>query len=80
MSYINAQGVTSQESGQPRITVSPIKNLTRPDATGINNGDTIEFTVTASSTPFKGMYILEAATNNGPIPLPIGVTNSTTWQ
>ena len=80
MSYINAQGVTSQESGQPRITVSPIKNLTRPDATGINNGDTIEFTVTASSTPFKGMYILEAATNNGPIPLPIGVTNGTTWQ
>lgn len=79
-SYINAQGVTSQESGQPRITVSPIKNLTRPDATGINNGDTIEFTVTASSTPFKGMYILEAATNNGPIPLPIGVTNGTTWQ
>ena len=80
MSYINAQGVTSQESSQPRITVSSIKNLTRPSAPGINNGDTIEFTVTALSTPFKGMYILEAATNSGPIPLPIGVTNGTTWQ
>ena len=80
MSYINADGVTSQESGQPRITVGAIKNLTRPNATGINNGDTIQFTVTASSTAFKGMYILEAATNSGPIPMPIAVTNGTTWQ
>ena len=80
MSYINAQGVTSQESGQPRITVSSIQNLTRPNATGINNGDTIEFTVTASSTPFKGMYVLEVSTNSGPLPMPIGVTNGTTWQ
>jgi hypothetical protein len=80
MSYINAGGVTSQESGQPRITVSPIKNLTRPNATGINNGDTIEFTITASSAPFTGMYILETAANSGPIPLPVGVTNGATWQ
>ena len=57
-----------------------MKNLTRPSATGVNNGDTIEFTVTASSTPFKGMYVLEVSTNSGPIPLPIGVTNGSTWQ
>jgi hypothetical protein len=82
MSYINAEGVTSQgmQSGQPRITVSSITNVTRPSATGINNGDTIEFTVTASSTPFKGMYVLEVSTNSGPMPLPIAVTNGTTWQ
>ena len=82
MSYINAEGVTSQgmQSGQPRITVSSITNVTRPSATGINNGDTIEFTVTASSTPFKGMYVLEVSTNSGPMPLPIAVTNGTTWE
>ena len=80
MSYIAADGVTSQESGQPRITVSSITNVTRPNATGVNNGDIIEFTVTASSTAFKGMYVLEVATNSGPIPMSIGVTESTTWQ
>ena len=63
-------------SGQPLISVSAVKNLTRPSATGVNNGDTIEFTITASSTPFKGMYIVEL--NNWP--MPIGVTNGTTWQ
>ena len=64
----------------PLITISAVKNLTRPNATGVNNGDTIEFTVTASSTPFKGMYVLEVSTPSGPIPMPIGVTNGTTWQ
>ena len=64
----------------PLVSVSAVKNLTRPSATGVNNGDTIEFTVTASSTPFKGMYVLEVSTNSGPIPLPIGVTNGSTWQ
>ncbi len=64
----------------PLVSVSAVKNVTRPSATGVNNGDTIEFTVTASSTPFKGMYVLEASTNSGPIPLPIGVTEGTTWK
>ena len=64
----------------PLVSVSAVKNLTRPSATGVNNGDTIEFTVTASSTAFKGMYVLEVATNSGPIPMPIGVTEGTTWQ
>ena len=82
MSYINAQGVTSQgmQSGQPRITVSSIQNLTRPSATGVNNGDTIEFTVTASSTPFKGMYVLTVELGSESVATPIGVTNGTTWQ
>jgi hypothetical protein len=64
----------------PQVSVSAVKNLTRPSATGVNNGDTIEFTVTASSTPFSGMYVLEVSTPSGPIPLPIGVTNGTTWH
>ena len=83
-SYINADGVVSQAAqlGQPRITISPVKNLTRPNAStsgstvAVNNGDTIEFTITASSTPFKGMYIVML--NNWPVP--IAVTNGTTWE
>ena len=63
-------------SNAPLVSVSAVQNLTRPNATGVNNGDTIEFTITASSTPFKGMYIVEL--NNWP--MPIGVTNGTTWQ
>ena len=82
ISYINVEGVTSQgmQSGQPRITVSSIKNLTRPAATGINNGDTIEFTITASGTPFKGMYVLTVELGSESAATPIGVTNGTTWQ
>ncbi len=82
ISYIDAEGVTSQgmQSGQPRITVSSIENLTRPSATGVNNGDTIEFTVTASSTPFKGMYVLTVELGSESVATPIGVTNGTTWQ
>ncbi len=64
----------------PLVSVSAVKNLTRPSATGVNNGDTIEFTVTAAGTPFKGMYVLEVSTNSGPIPMPIGVVEGTTWQ
>jgi hypothetical protein len=64
----------------PLVSVSAVKNITRPNATGVNNGDTIEFTVTASSTPFKGMYVLDVSTPSGPIPMPIGVTEGTTWQ
>ena len=77
-SYINAEGVVSQATqfGQPLVSVSAVKNVTRPSATGVNNGDTIEFTVTASSTAFKGMYILEVDGR----PTPIGVANGTTWQ
>ena len=67
-------------SSSPLVTVSAVKNLTRPSASGVNNGDTIEFTVTTSSTPFRGMYILEVSTGSGPIPMPIGITNGTTWQ
>ena len=63
-------------SNAPLVSVSAVKNLTRPNATGVNNGDTIEFTITASSTPFRGMYIVEL--NNWP--MPIGVTNGATWQ
>jgi hypothetical protein len=68
--------------GQPLVTVGPVTNLTRPkakDANGdvtANNGDTIQFTMTASSTAFKGMYVLEV----NDWPTPIGVTNGTTWQ
>jgi hypothetical protein len=82
ISYINAEGVTSQgmQSGQPRITVSAVKNLTRPSATGVNNGDTLEFTVTASATPFKGMYVLTVELGSESVATPIGVTNGTTWQ
>ena len=64
----------------PLISVSAVKNVTRPSASGINNGDIMEFTITASSTPFSGMYVLEVSTPSGPIPLPIGVTNGATWQ
>jgi hypothetical protein len=67
-------------SSSPLVTVSAVKNLTRPSARGVNNGDTIEFTVTASSTQFRGMYVLEVSTDSGPIPMPIGITNGTTWQ
>ncbi len=85
MSYVgqSTDGALSSNATSfpaPQVSVSAVENLTRPSATGINNGDTIEFTVTASSTAFKGMYILEVSTSSGPMPLPIGVTNGTTWQ
>ena len=64
----------------PLISVSAVKNVTRPSAMGVNNGDTIEFTVTASSTAFKGMYVLAVQLGNESVATPIGVTNGTTWQ
>ena len=64
----------------PLVSVGPVTNVTRPNATGGNNGDTIEFTVTASSTPFKGMYMLAVTLGNEQVATPIGVTNGTTWQ
>ena len=64
----------------PLVSVSAVKNVTRPSATGVNNGDTIEFTVTASSTAFKGMYVLAVQLGNESVATPIGVTNGTTWQ
>ena len=64
----------------PLISVSTVKNVTRPSATGVNNGDTIEFTVTASSTPFKGMYVLTVELGSESVATPIAVTNGTTWQ
>ncbi len=64
----------------PLVSVSAVKNVTRPSATGVNNGDTIEFTVTASSTPFKGMYVIAIMLGNEQVATPIAVTNGTTWQ
>ena len=64
----------------PVVSVSAVKNVTRPSATGVNNGDTIEFTVTASSTPFKGMYVLTVMLGSENVATPIAVTNGTTWQ
>ncbi len=64
----------------PLISVSAVKNVTRSSATGVNNGDTIEFTVTASSTPFKGMYVLTVMLGSENVATPIAVTNGTTWQ
>jgi hypothetical protein len=46
----------------------------------VNNGDTIEFTVTASSTPFKGMYVLTVELGSESVATPIAVTNGSTWQ
>lgn len=41
------------------LTVSAVKNLTRSGAEGYAlNGDTLQVTVTASSTAFSGMYVL----------------------
>ena len=41
------------------LTVSTVKNLTRSGADGYAlNGDTLQVTVTASSTAFSGMYVL----------------------
>ncbi len=67
---------TNGLSSQPFVSISAVKNVTRPSATGVNNGDTIEFTITASSTAFAGMYVLEV---DG-WPTPIAVTNGSTWQ
>ncbi len=64
----------------PLVSVSAVKNVTRPSASGVNNGDTIEFTVTASSTPFKGMYVLTVELGSESVATPIAVTNGTTWQ
>ena len=67
-------------SNAPLVSVSAVKNVTRPTASGVNNGDTIEFTVTASSTAFKGMYVLAVQLGNETVATPIGITNTTTWQ
>ena len=64
----------------PLVSVSAVKNVTRPSATGVNNGDTIEFTVTASSTPFAGMYVLAVQLGSESVATPFAVTNGTTWQ
>ena len=67
-------------SGAPLISIGTVKNLTRPNAAGVNNGDTVEFTITASSTPFKGMYVIVVQFGNETVATPIAVTNGTTWQ
>ena len=67
-------------SSAPLISVSAVTNVTRSSATGVNNGDTLEFTVTASSTPFKGMYVIAVMLGNEQVAAPIAVTNGTTWQ
>ena len=64
----------------PLVSVSAVKNVTRPSASGVNNGDTIEFTVTASSTAFKGIYVLAVQLGSESVATPIAVTNSATWQ
>jgi hypothetical protein len=74
-------GVNAQPIGLPTnlpISFSKITNVTRPSiGAKANNGDTIQMTVTASSTPFPGMYV--ATLGNG-ILLPFAVTNGATWQ
>ena len=92
VSYISGTdtgGCSSQSAGgvqplslscTPLVSVSAVKNVTRPSATGVNNGDTIEFTVTASSTTFKGMYVLAVQLGSESVATPIAVTNSSTWQ
>ena len=67
-------------SSAPLLSVSAVTNVTRPSASGVNNGDTIEFTITASSTPFKGMYVITVMLGNEQVATPIAVTNGTTWQ
>ena len=64
----------------PLVSVSAVKNVTRPSASGVNNGDTIEFTVTASSTAFKGIYVLAVQLGSESVATPIAVTNGATWQ
>ena len=92
VSYISGTdtgGCSSQSAGgvqpislscTPLVSVSAVKNVTRPSATGVNNGDTIEFTVTASSTPFAGMYVLAVQLGSESVATPFAVTNGTTWQ
>ena len=92
VSYISGTdtgGCSSQSAGgvqpislscTPLVSVSAVKNVTRPSASGVNNGDTIEFTVTASSTPFAGMYVLAVQLGSESVATPIAVTNSSTWQ
>ena len=92
VSYISGTdtgGCSSQSAGgvqpislscTPLVSVSAVKNVTRPTASGVNNGDTIEFTVTASSTPFAGLYVLAVQLGSESVATPIAVTNSSTWQ
>ena len=92
VSYISGAdtgGCSSQSAGgvqpiaglcTPLVSVSAVKNVTRPTATGVNNGDTIEFTVTASTTPFKGMYVLAVQLGSEDVATPIAVTNGAAWQ
>jgi hypothetical protein len=51
--------LNSNPSTPALLTVSAVKNLTRSGADGYAlNGDTLQVTVTASSTAFSGMYVL----------------------
>ena len=60
------------------LTLSGVKNITRPYAgSSANNGDTLQFTVSASSTPFPGMYVVTLGPGVMP---PIAITNGATWQ
>ena len=60
------------------LTLSSVQNVTRPYAgSSANNGDTLRFTITASSTPFPGMYVVTLGQG---VMSPIAVTNGTTWQ
>ena len=95
ISGVDTGGCSSQSAGgvqpispscTPLVSVGPVTNVTRPSAktgagdVGVNNGDTIEFTITASPTPFKGMYVLIVALGSESVTTPIAVTNGTTWQ
>ena len=51
--------LNSNPSTPALLTVSAVKNLTRAGADGYAlNGDTLQVTVTASSTAFSGLYVL----------------------
>ena len=60
------------------LTLSGVQNVTRPYAgSNANNGDTLQFTISASTTPFPGMYVLTLGQG---VMAPIAVTNGSTWK
>lgn len=56
----------------PLISVSQVTNQTRPSAgQKATNGDTLQVTITAASTHFSGMYVIQFG--NGQLLLPLAV-------
>jgi hypothetical protein len=56
----------------PLISVSQVTNQTRPTAgQKASNGDTLQVTITASNTPFSGMYVIQFG--NGQLFVPLDI-------